>query len=137
MPPAKRLPSPRRATKRAAAKGAIPPVDALAQAAWLEADGALAEALVECDRALGADNEDARAVALELLSIALKRAARRRGLGRVGKRGASEDFDKAKHELTAAANRAPKRVRVLVEGVSRGREVLIKARVAPARTKRK
>jgi hypothetical protein len=112
-------------------------VDALAQAAWLEADGALAEALVECDRAMQADDEEARDEALELLSLALSRTARRRGLARVGKRGASEEFDKAKHELTTPAKRAPRRVRVVVEGVARGREVLIKARVAPAKAKRK
>jgi hypothetical protein len=136
MPPAKRAP-PKRPAKRIAAKRAPPPVDALAGAAWLEADAALAEALLECDRAIEADDEETRDEALELLSLALSRAARRRGLTRIGKRGASEDFDAARHELATRSKRAPKRVRVIAEGVARGREVLIKARVAPARAKRK
>ena len=135
MPPAKR-PPPKRPAKRAA-KRAGPPVDALAEAAWTEADGALAEALVECDRAHAADNDEARDEALGLLRLALARAARRRGLSRIGKVGAVDDFDAGRHELAARGRRAPKRVRILDEGVARGREVLIKARVAAARARRK
>jgi hypothetical protein len=136
MPPAKRPPPPKRPVKRAA-KRAGPPVDALAEAAWTEADSALAEALVECDRANAADNDEARDEALSLLRLALSRAARRRGLSRIGKAGAVDDFDAGRHELAVSAKRAPKRVRVVDEGVSRGREVLIKARVTAARAKRK
>jgi len=134
MPPAKR-PSPKRPAKRTTAKRA-PPVDALAAAAWLEADSALAEALVESDRAITANTAEGRDEALALLSLALGRAARRRGLSRIGKRGASEAFDGARHELALRFKRAPKRVRVEIEGVARGREILIKARVAPVRAKR-
>ncbi|HET9230931.1 MAG TPA: hypothetical protein VFO00_06560 [Vitreimonas sp.] len=135
MPPAKR-PPPKRPAKRAA-KRAGPPVDALAEAAWTEADAALAEALIECDRARSAKTSDARDEALSLLQLALGRAARRRGLSRIGKAGGLEDFDAGRHELSARPKRAPKRVRIVDEGVSRGREVLIKARVTAARAKRK
>jgi hypothetical protein len=112
-------------------------VEALAEAAWTEADGALAEALVECDRATAAGNDEARVEALSLLRLALARAARRRGLSRIGKVGAVDDYDAGRHELAVSGRRAPKRVRILDEGVARGREVLIKARVAAARAKRK
>jgi hypothetical protein len=135
MPPAKR-PSPKRPAKRAT-KRAGPLVDALAEAAWTEADAALAEALVECDRANAADNDEARDEALSLLRLALARAARRRGLSRIGKAGAVVDFDAGRHELAVSAKRAPKRARIVDEGVSRGREVLIKARVTAARAKHK
>jgi hypothetical protein len=136
MPPAKRLP-PKRPAKRAAIKRAAPLVDALAQAAWTEADASLAEALVECDRAIEARSDDAREEALSLLQLALGRAARRRGLARIGKPGAVEDFDPMRHDLFAAGKRAPKRVRIAEPGVMRGGELLIRARVKPARIKRK
>jgi len=135
MPPAKKPQlkrPPRRAVKRAPAL-----VDALAEAAWTEADLALAEALVECDRALHAGEEDAKADALSLLSQALARAARRRGLARIGKSGAIDKFDPAKHELAPARKGAPQRVRIVQQGVARGGEVLIKARVRAVRAKRK
>jgi hypothetical protein len=135
MPPAKR-PPPKRSANRAT-KRAGPPVDALAEAAWTEADGALAEALVECDRANAAENDEDRDEALDLLRLALARAARRRGLSRIGKASAVDDFDASRHELAASVRRAPKRVRIVDEGVARGREVLIKARVTAARAKRK
>lgn len=135
MPPAKRPPS-KHPAKRAS-KRAGPPVDALAEAAWIQADGALAEALVECGRAIAARSDDARDEALSFLQLALSRAARRRGLSRIGKAGALEDFDARRHDLAASSNRAPKRVQIVDEGVARGREVLIKARVTAARAKRK
>jgi hypothetical protein len=135
MPLAKR-PRPKRPSKRASTRAA-PLVDALALAAWAQADAALAEALLECDRAVHAKSEADRAVALGLVSQALGRAARRRGLSRLGKSGALEDFDPARHELTAPAKRAPKRVRIVEEGVTRGGEVVVKARAEPARAKRK
>jgi hypothetical protein len=133
--PAKR-PSPKRPAKRAAPRRAAPLVDALAQAAWAEADGALAEALVECDRAIEAASASAREDALALLQLALARAARRRGLARLGKAGALEEFDPARHELLAGAKRQPKRVRIVERGVIRGPDVLIKAQVKSARAKR-
>lgn len=135
MPPAKR-PSPKRPAKRAPPKPAASLVGGLAEAAWLEADSALAEALVECDQALSAKSERARRDALDLLSLALSRAARRRGFSRVGKKGAIEDFDTKRHDLATSPKRAPKRVRIALEGVARGREVLIKARVTSERAKR-
>jgi hypothetical protein len=135
MPPANR-PLPKRPAKRAA-KRAGPPVDALAEAAWTEADAALAEALIECDRASSAKTGDARDEALSLLRLALARAARRRGLSRIGEAGGLEDFDAERHEFSPRPTRAPKQVRILDEGVARGREVLIRARVAAARAKRK
>lgn len=136
MPSAKRLHS-KRPAKRAPAKRGPPLVNALAEAAWTEADAALAEAWIECGRALEADSEDMRAEALDLASLALSRAARRRGLSRIGKQGGLNDFDPKLHDLAGSAKRAPKRVRIVDEGVARGREVLIKARVTTVRAKRK
>lgn len=136
MPPAKRPPQ-QRPTKRAAKPRGAPMVDALAQAAWAEADAALAEAIVECGRAMKAKRADDRTEALALTSQALSRAARRRGLARLGKTGALEDYDPHRHELALSQKRAPGRVRIVEEGVARGGEVLVKARAKPARTKRK
>jgi hypothetical protein len=135
MPPAKR-PPPKHPAKRAA-KRAGPPVDALAEAAWTEADAALAEALIECDRAIAAKTGDARGEALSFLQLALSRAARRRGFSRIGKVDGLVDFDAGRHELSARSRRTPKRVRIVDEGVARGGEVLIKARVTAVRAKRK
>ena len=70
MPPAKRPPS-KHASGRAATKRAAPLVHTLAEAAWTEADSALAEALVECGRAGEANSKKERAEALALLSLAL------------------------------------------------------------------
>lgn len=136
MPPAKG-PSPKRPAKRSAKPRSASMVDVMAQAAWLEADAALAEAIVECGRAVTAEDEDERDAAVTLTSQALTRAARRRGLTRLGKSGALEAFDPAKHELGLSVKRAPKRVRIIEEGVARGGEVLVKARAQPVRTKRK
>ena len=135
MPPSKR-PTSKRSVGGAQRKRAGRLVNALAEAAWTEADGALAEALLECDRAREAESKKAREQALELLFLALARAARRRGLARIGKQGAIEEFDPVRHELATSPKRAPKRVRIAMEGVARGRQVLIKARVTPARAKR-
>jgi hypothetical protein len=134
MPPAKRLP-PKSKSKRPAKRGA-PLVDALAQAAWAEADIALAEAIVECDRAIKAKRADARSEALALTAQALSRAARRRSLVRLGKAGSVEAFDPLRHQLALSVKRAPTRVRVVEEGIARGGEVLVKARAKPARAKR-
>lgn len=135
MPPARR-PEPKRPKKRAP-KRAPQLVDMLAAAAWTQADAALAEALVECDRAVQADSEQTRQEALGLASLALARAARRRGLARLGEPGRIEDFDPAKHDLPSGLKRAPARVRVVEAGVVRGAEVLIRARTKPVRAKRK
>lgn len=135
MPPAKR-PPPKRPTKRAAKPRGAPLVDAMAQAAWAEADTALAEAIVECGRAARAKRAAERTEALALTSQALARAARRRGLARLGKSGALEDYDPHRHDLTLSQKRAPSRVRIVEEGVARGGEVLVKARAKPARAKR-
>jgi hypothetical protein len=134
MPPAKR-PPPKRPTA-AKPRGAAM-VDALAQAAWAEADIALADAIVECGRAVKAKRAAERTEALALTSQALSRAGRRRGLARLGKNGALEDFDPRRHELALSQKRAPARVRIVEEGVARGGEVLVKARAKPARAKRK
>lgn len=108
---------------------------ALAAAAWAEADDALAEALIEFDALEQAADEDGRAASLAMLAQALNRAARRRGLTRIGRLGAREPFDAAKHEL-AAPNKAPKLVRVTARGVARGAEVLRRPRVGPLRRKK-
>jgi hypothetical protein len=135
--PAAARPTRKRKPKSAAPKRAAPALsDALAAAAWSEADGALAEALAEFDSLANARTDAARKGATALLEQALARAARRRGLSRFGGLGATETYDPARHELTRAPARAPKRVRVKVRGVARGNEILIKARVGPVRAKR-
>ena len=104
--------------------------DALANASWAEADEALAEALVEfaeLKRVLKHEPET-----LAMAAQALARAARRRGLGLFGDIGANVAFDANAHELNPSSDVAG-RVRILREGVMRGREVLIRAIVAPAR----
>jgi hypothetical protein len=119
-------------TKRAASSVLV---TALAEAAWAEADAALAEALVEL-RALGeARSVKARKDATELLEQALTRAARKRGLAVFGVVGAREAFDAKRHQ--ASSRRAPKQVRIDAPGVARGAEILIKARVSAARTRRR
>jgi hypothetical protein len=110
---------------------------ALAAAAWEEADAALAQALVDLDEAEGAASDAARAVALALLAQSLSRAARKRGLTRVGALGASEPFDPQRHELTTPVAKAPKTVRIEARGVARGGEVLAKPRVGPMRGKKR
>jgi len=134
MPPARKSVK-KRSASRAAPPRVGPAVDALAQAAWAEADVALAEALVECDIALSTKSDTVRREALGLLQQALGRAARRRGLARLGRPRALEDYDPALHELAVSAKRAPRRVRIAQAGVTRGSDVLVKARVKAARTK--
>ncbi len=113
--------------------------DALADASWAEADEALAEALVEFSelkRALLKDvrgkEPDEASDALAMAAQALARAARRRGLSLFGDIGAIVAFDATSHEL----NRSPDAVgavRIVREGVKRGRDVVIRAVVVPAR----
>jgi hypothetical protein len=137
------MPAASRSRQKRPAKGAVrkraAPVlaDALAAAAWSEADTALAEALAEFDALAGARSEKAKAEAVALLAQALTRAARRRGLTRFGGVGGTEPFDAARHQLAAAIKRPPKRVRVKVQGVARGNEIIVKARVGAVRAKSK
>ncbi len=105
-------------------------VDALAEAAWAQADGALAQALALFDE-LEPKRKDA--VAAAMLGQALALAARRRGLARFGTVGTLETFDPERHQLTTSAELASGRVRICVRGVARGSEVLVKACAAPAR----
>ena len=127
--------SPKRKTKSAARKRAASDIkltDALAGAAWAEADRALVEALALCDEArdgVGAERE----AALELLGQALNGVARKRGLSRLGELGARETFDPKRHEFIKPHKKTPKSVRIVARGVARGAETLAKARVGPVR----
>lgn len=127
--------APKRKTKGAARKSAAPGVkltDALAGAAWAEADRALAEALALCDEARdGAGAE--REAALELLGQALNAAARKRGLARLGELGGREAYDPKRHEFIKPHKKTPKSVRIVARGVARGAETLVRARVGPVR----
>lgn len=125
MPPARRSKS--KATK-APGVASAPPVDALAEAAWAQADASLAEAIVEFERAEAEADAQARDEALQLAAQALNRAARRRGLSRVGPPGARVAFDPAKHDPVDGGPH--EFVCILTSGVARGPIVLIKARVA-------
>ncbi|GIK47575.1 MAG: hypothetical protein BroJett013_02720 [Alphaproteobacteria bacterium] len=125
--------------KGAAWKRAAPAVSLaapLAEAAWAEADAALAQALVEADEARSAKDEGARAAALDMLLLSLARAARRRGMTRIGEIGARESYDAKRHNLIDSGARAPKTVRVAARGVSRAGQVLAKPRVVRARKAR-
>jgi len=104
--------------------------NALADASWAEADEALAEALIEFAELKRALTEEYDA--LDMASQALARAARRRGLVLFGDVGATVAFDAAAHELNGSSA-APARVRIVREGVMRGREMLNRAVVAPVR----
>ncbi|MBI3438147.1 MAG: hypothetical protein HY054_05755 [Proteobacteria bacterium] len=108
--------------------------NALAESSWAEADEALAEALVEfaaLKRALGDEPGRRASDALDMLAQALSRAKRRRGLSLFGEIGEESPFDEHMHELSGAPG--AERVRIVREGAMRGREVLIRAVVAPAR----
>jgi len=74
---------PASATRKSAAQARL--ADALAGAAWAEADGALADALFEFEVLSAAKTPAQRKDAMFLLGQALKRAARKRGLGRAQK----------------------------------------------------
>lgn len=118
--------------KGAARKRAAPAVSlsgALAEAAWAEADFALAEALAALDQVESASDEDSRDDAMALLAQALSRAARKRGLSRLGQLGARESYDPKRHDLDDAAGRAPKTIRIDARGVARAGETLVKTRV--------
>lgn len=78
MPRAKKSKQPSAAPKRAAQARLA---DALAGAAWAEADAALAEALGEFETLSAAKTAAERRDAMFLLGQALQRVARKRGLG--------------------------------------------------------
>lgn len=121
------------AKKRSAApKSAAPSLsDALAEAAWEEADLALAEALVEADALMEAVDDSSRATAIAFMVQALSRAARKRGLSRIGELGGPEKYDPARHELAGSVAKKPRNVRIAARGVVRGVEVLQRPRALP------
>lgn len=104
---------------------------ALAEAAWSEADLALAEALADLDEAEAATNEAACADALAMLSQSLVRAGRKRGLTRIGALHEQAAFNPKEHDLVVACAKKPKKVRIAARGVARGGDVLVRARVRP------
>jgi hypothetical protein len=124
------------AARKRAAQG-VSLASALAEAAWSEADAALAQALADLDEAQGAEDEAARGDALLRLAQSLSRAARKRGLTRIGELDAQEAYDATRHALNAAVAKPPKKVRIQARGVARGGEVLEKPRVAPVERKRR
>jgi hypothetical protein len=124
------------AARKRAAQG-VPLTDALAEAAWSEADAALAQALADFDEVHTADGKSARKDALERLGQALSRAARKRGLARVDELGDEVGYDPEAHELNEAVAKTPKSVRIQARGVTRGGEVLAKPRVAPVDRKKR
>jgi hypothetical protein len=135
---AKRPPGPpKKSAARQRAAQAVSVTDALAEAAWAEADAALAQALADFDEAETASHKAARADAIERLGQALARAGRKRGLTRVGALGETAAFDARQHELNAAVAQAPKAVLIQARGVMRGGELLEKARVVPVEAKKK
>lgn len=123
------------ARQRAAQAVSLP--DALAEAAWSQADAALAQALADYDEAATAKGKSARNDALERLGQSLAQAARKRGLARSGKLAAKVAFDPGQHDLDATVVKPPKNVRIRARGVTRGDEVLAKPRVAPAKQKKR
>ncbi|MGE0740474.1 MAG: hypothetical protein AB7O98_03965 [Hyphomonadaceae bacterium] len=135
-PKAKAKSKPTAAKKRAAPMPVM--VSSLAQAAWAEADGALAEALMELAQAQAARNAAERALAMAMLEQAMGRVSRKRGLTRIGVAGATEAYDAKRHAFQG--KRPPKTIVVVTPGVARGGEVLAKAHVArpaPTRSKRR
>lgn len=124
----------------AARKRAAPGVSlsgALAEAAWSEADAALAQALADLDEAHTAESDAARDDALARLALALARAGRKRGLTRIGELNVQEAYSAARHALNAPVAKAPKNVRIQARGVARGADVLEKPRAAPVERKRR
>lgn len=124
------------AARQRAAQG-VSLTDALAEAAWAEADVALAQALADFDEAETAESKSARKDARERLGQALSRAARKRGLNRTGELEEVVEFDADAHDLNAAVAKTPKSVLIQARGVTRGGEVLIKPRVAPVKRKKR
>ncbi|MEZ5960084.1 MAG: hypothetical protein R3C30_06600 [Hyphomonadaceae bacterium] len=131
----KKTKGPKVAARKRAAQG-VSLTDALAEAAWSEADIALAQALADFDEIETAQKKGARKDAFERLGQALSRASRKRGLSRLGDLDDEVEFDAEAHDLNAAVAKTPKSVRIQARGVTRGGEVLIKPRVTPADKKR-
>lgn len=124
----------------AARKRAAPDVSltaALAEAAWAEADQALAQALADLDEAQTATESGVREDAMAQLAQSLARAARKRGLARIGAVGAREPYDAKRHDLVSPVAKAPKTVRIEARGVARGAEILAKPRVGPVGRKKR
>lgn len=119
--------------KRAAPRASL--TAALAEAAWAEADDALAEALVELDHLQTATTAKAREAAGAMLAQALSRVARKRGLTRLGALDERVAFDAGVHELSADG-KAPKSVRIVARGVARGGDVLRRPQVAAIAAKK-
>lgn len=137
--------------KSGKAKGAVaaaaaplrdPLMGALAEAAWSEADRALAAAISELahlERALSglrdgrADALGAAEEAALLLNQALAGAARKRGFARFGAVGEVVRYDARRHELSAAGARAPAYVRIDAPGLARGTDILVKAHASRAK----
>lgn len=109
---------------------------ALAEASWVEADRALARAIVAFEEWRDAPSAAAREDAAALLGQALAQAGRRRGFSRIGEVGVGEPFDPQRHELAGQSKRAPALAYVRLPGVARGEQVLVKARAAPASAKK-
>jgi len=124
------------AARKRAAQG-VSLADALAEAAWAEADSALAQALADFDEAETAERKRARKDAMARLGQALSRAARKRGLTRVGELDERVEFNADDHELNASVAKTPKSVRIQARGVVRGGEILAKPRVAPVERKKR
>lgn len=132
MPAAKKPKAKRAAPKGAAQAVSLP--NALGEAAWAEADRALAQAMTEFEEVEAASNQVRRAEALMLLRQALARAARVRGFSRLGgEPGAVEPYDPDRHTLISAPQRPPEEVMIVAQGVVRGEEVLVKARAKAVR----
>lgn len=132
MPAAKKPKGKRAAPKGAARAVSLP--DALGEAAWAEADRALAQAMTEFEEVEAASNQVRRAEALMLLRQALARAARVRGFSRLGgEPGAIEPYDAERHALISTPQRPPEEVMIVSQGVGRGEEVLVKARAKAVR----
>ena len=121
----------------------------LAEASWKDADEALAKALRDvavlekASRGLGrklrGGSLSAQAEALDGAVLAvtqsLRYAGRMRNLQTFGVAGGVERFDARAHLLSKEGGRAPKDVKVLVQGVKRGvgpdAEIVLKALAAP------
>lgn len=137
MPAAKKKTAKRKAAlKSAAVSRQNTLANALGEAAWAEADAALAAAIADLDDLEAAIAGNAPAGdAHFMVAQSLNRVARKRGMTRLGEVGATVVFDPAQHERAAPG--VAKRVRILRPGVMRAGAVLIKARVGSPRAAKK
>ena len=134
MPASKKPRAKRAAPKRAAQAVSLP--NALGEAAWAEADRALAQAMAEFEEVESASNAVRRAEALMLLRQALARAARVRGFSRLGgEPGSTEPYDPDRHTLISASARPPAEVQIVAQGVVLGAVVLVKSRAKKVKKK--